>query len=63
MERLNPKIDKGLTDKEVGRLTVTTFNKLYKHYKDTFDLELMLTQSRTTYAKAYELQQQEEEWF
>ena len=30
---------------------MTTFNKLYKHYKDNFDLELRLKASNTTYAE------------
>lgn len=32
-------------------MTLTTFNKLYQHYKDTFDREMILTASHTTYKK------------
>lgn len=44
----------GLNNKEIGRLTITTFNKLYKHYKDDFDYELLLKTTNTTYEKAYQ---------
>ena len=53
----------GLTFKETGRLTLTTFNKLYQHYKDNWDLEMLMTASRMTYKDAHEKQQQNEEWF
>lgn len=53
----------GLTFKEVGRLTLRTFNKLYQHYKNDFDKELMLNKSRTTYQKYEEEQIENEEWF
>ena len=39
------------------------FLKEYQIYKDTFDLELMLTATQTTYAKAKQNAQQSEEWF
>lgn len=51
-----------LNDKEVGRLTFGQFNGLYKAYKETFDLELMLTLSRTTYAKLKAKADESEEW-
>lgn len=53
----------GLSFKETGRLTLRTFNKLYQHYKNDFDLELTLKLSKTTYANAYAKAQKEEEWF
>lgn len=53
----------GLTFKETGRLTLTTFNKLYQHYKDNWDLEMLMTASRKTYKDVHEKQQQSEEWF
>lgn len=37
------------------------FNKMYQAYKDTFDIELMLTLSRTTYAEIKRKQEQAEE--
>jgi hypothetical protein len=52
-----------LTDKESGRITIRTFSKLYQHYKNDFDLELMLKATNTTYAKAQKKQMQSEEWF
>lgn len=39
------------------------FNKLYKHYKDTFDMELRLNKANVTYEEAYERAQKAEEWF
>lgn len=53
----------GFEYKEVGRLTLTLFNKLYKHYKDTFDMELRLNKANMTYEEAFNKQQQEQEWF
>ena len=48
---------------EVGRLTLTLFNKLYGHYKEDWDLEMRLRTANMTYAEAYEKMQKEEEWF
>lgn len=53
----------GLTFKETGRLTLTIFNKFYQHYKDNWDLEMLMTVSRKTYKDVREKQQQSEEWF
>ena len=53
----------GLTFHEIGRLTLTTFNKLYKCYKDDFDLELTLKLTKTTYEQAYQKANKDEEWF
>lgn len=53
----------GLTIRETGRLTITLFNKLYKHYKNTFDFEMMLRQTGTTYAEAYKKSNDAELWF
>lgn len=44
--------DLNLKPKETMRLTILQFTKLYQHYKNQFDMELMLTLSRTTYAQA-----------
>jgi len=38
------------------------FLALYQEYKDTFDLELLITLNRTTYAKLKEKQERSEEW-
>ena len=43
-------------------MTLRTFNKFYKCYKDNFDLELSLKLSRTTYANAKEKSVEQEEW-
>lgn len=53
----------GLSFKETGRLTLTTFNKLYKCYKNDFDNELMLKASNTTYSMAYKKAMQQDTWF
>ena len=53
----------GFTFKEVGRLTLNAFNKLYQHYKNSFDMELMLNRYRTTYQEYEEKQMENEEWF
>lgn len=53
----------GFTYKEVGRLTLRTFNKLYQCYKDNFDLEMLLNKSNTTYAEYEKKQIEDEEWF
>ncbi len=52
----------GLSFHEVGRMTLTLFNKLYQHYKDNFDLELRLRNANKTYADAYKQAQDAEEW-
>ena len=44
-------------------MTLTMFNKLYKHYKDNFDFEMMLTVTGTTYEKVYEKAQHADDWF
>ena len=51
-----------LSFKETGRLTLTMFNKLYGHYKDTWGLEMRLARADMTYAEAYAKSQQDEEW-
>lgn len=52
-----------LTLKETGRLTLTTFNRLYEHYKDAWDAEMRLAKANVTYREAYNKAQREEEWF
>ena len=41
---------------------MTTFNKLYGHYKDNFDLEMRMTHNNVTYRELYQKMQQDEEW-
>lgn len=48
---------------ETGRLTLTTFNKLYKHYKDDFDIELYLRHSGKTYKQAFAEVEKKDDWF
>ena len=43
-------------------MTLTTFNKLYLHYKNDFDYEMRLTRANVTYKEAFVKSQQEEEW-
>lgn len=52
----------GLSFRETGRLTLVAFNKLYEHYKNTFDLELRLKNANVTYEQAYAKAQADEEW-
>lgn len=52
-----------LSIKEIGRMTVTTFNKLYGHYKDDWDMEMSLWHTKTTYRQSYLQSQEAEEWF
>ena len=51
-----------LTTKEVGRLTFRMFGKLYKHYKDTFDIEMLLSKEGKTYAEIDSSNIQNELW-
>ena len=51
-----------LTFKETGRLTLYLFNKLYQHYKDNWDLEMLLFKSGKTYKDIKEEQNKEEYW-
>lgn len=53
----------GLSFNETGRLTLTTFYQLYKHYKDTFDLEMRLKNANVTYADAIARSRKSDEWF
>ena len=53
----------GLNNKEVMRLTIRQFNHDYQHYKNDFDLEMLLTATHTTYEKAKIKAMQAEEWF
>ena len=43
-------------------MTLTTFNKLYEHYKDIFDLEMKLKNANMTYKEAYNKAQRAAEW-
>ena len=52
-----------LSFKETGRLTLTMFNKLYKHYKDMWDMEMLLAKTKMTHEQAYIKSQKDEEWF
>lgn len=52
----------GLNYKEVGRLTLTLFNKLYQHYKNDFDIEIRLKNANITYEEVYNKSQKNDEW-
>jgi len=52
-----------LSFKETGRLTLRLFNKLYKHYKNDFDLENYLRNQKITYKELKAKSQQSEFWF
>ncbi len=53
----------GLSYRETGRLTIKLFNRLYQHYKNTFDYELMLRLSGSTYERAVQKANEAEDWF
>ena len=53
----------GLTFNEVGRMTLTLFNRLYQHYKNDFDYERYLKAKGLTYEQAEIQAEREEEWF
>ena len=38
------------------------FEKLYQHYKDTFDLEMRMRLSNTTYSQLEKMASKEDEW-
>ena len=44
-------------------MTLATFFKFYKHYKDTFDIEMRLKNANVTFAEALKKAQKAEEWF
>ena len=52
-----------LSEKETGRLTYKEFKLRYKAYKDVFDMELLLTLARKTYAQVDAEANKSEEWF
>ena len=39
------------------------FNRLYKHYKDDWSLEMRLWKANKTYEEAYAEMNKNEEWF
>ena len=45
------------SEKEIGRMTVRKFLKLYDHYKDNFDLELKMKSNNITYSQLAKLQE------
>ena len=49
--------------KEIGRITMTMFFRLYGHYKAQWDMEMRLTNANVTYEEAWSKAQKEEEWF
>lgn len=49
--------------KQIGRLTYSQFDALYCEYKNLFDLEMLLTQSKTTYEKMEKQAIDEAGWF
>lgn len=53
----------GLSFKETGRLTLRFFNKLYGHYKDTFDVELRLYKNNVTYSELKIKSKKQDRWF
>lgn len=43
-------------------MTLNLFYRLYKHYKNTFDIEMLLTASQTTYEKLNNKAQKSDLW-
>ena len=56
------KVKLHMSFKETGRMTLTMFNKLYKHYKDDWDMEMLMRRAGMTYKKALEESIKDEEW-
>ena len=52
----------GLTLKESGRLTFKQFIEMYQAYKDTFDTELILFYTTTTYSDLKNKSEESDEW-
>ena len=44
-------------------MTLNLFLKLYKHYKNNFDIEMRLTNANMTYEEAHYKAKKSEEWF
>lgn len=53
----------GFRPKEIGRMTMTLFNRYYDSYKQLFDFEMLCQKTGTTYKKAYEKAHESEKWF
>ena len=49
--------------KETGRLTLTTFNKLYAHYKTNWDMEMRMRAANMTYEELAKKAVEADEWF
>ena len=49
--------------KETGRMTITLFNRLWKHWKDEWSVEMRLTHANMTFEEAQLKSIQDEEWF
>lgn len=52
-----------LPEKRVGRLTFRLFLKLYQHYKNEFDKEMLMKTTSTTYKKLKEKQELSDKYF
>lgn len=52
----------GLTLKESGRLTYGQFKDLYRAYQNTFDVEMILFHTRTTYEALRNKAEESDEW-
>lgn len=52
-----------MSQKEIGRLTFTWFNKLYGHYKTDWSMEMRLSKANMTYDELAKKVQEREDWF
>ena len=59
----------GFTEKEVGRMTLRKWSRLYQHYKDHYDFTQMVEDERgirvkgLTYKRLEEINANAGEWF
>ena len=44
-------------------MTLTLFNKFYKHWKEHWSAEMRLTHSNKTFDEAFAESQRDQEWF
>lgn len=44
-------------------MTLTLFNKMYKHYQDTWSMEMRLSRANMTYEEAQKKAREAEDWF
>lgn len=48
---------------EIGRMTLTLFNKMYQHYQQVWSMEMRLNRANMTYEEAKAKAREAEDWF